>query len=225
MPVRVPEQVGATSPGGSFQGRNPRACLPGAQLGLGLRLGAGTRAGGWAVCVWDAAQMATEGGPDESGPGGLPGRGIQAGECPEEGVAGGHIPLGGTLVRSLQFTVYLSTEEDRWGPPYLLPPLQAAPALQCPLNQGHTCCPGLSPVLRRVWSLSAPSPGCMQSALNACRDELWICFLRVHTSWRVAGSLQHTQLDCPLCPLPQAGSRRFCVGRPSSMGPTTPGPR
>lgn len=69
-----------------------------------------------------------------SGPGGLPGRGIQAGESPEEGVAGGGSPdlsWVGTSVGSVRLTVYLWTEEDRWGPPGLLPPIQAAPTLQC----------------------------------------------------------------------------------------------
>lgn len=134
-------------------------------------------------------------------------------------------PWGGTLVRSLQFIVYLSTEEDRWGPQTcrLLsrqpPPCRAlsfkdTPAARACRPSSGGCC------LCQLPAQAAYSQRSMRAGMNFV-----ICFLRVHTGWRVAGSLQHTQLDCPLCPLPQAGSRRFCVRRPSSMGPTPPGPR
>lgn len=81
-------------------------------------------------------------------------------------------PWGGHVGQVTSVHSLLVNRGGQMGPPDLPPPLQAAPALQGPLIQGHTCCPGLSPVLRRVLSLSAPSPGCIQSALNACRDEL-----------------------------------------------------
>lgn len=105
------------------QGRNPQGCPPWAWLGLGLTQSRNTggRLGSLFVSGmryrWPRKEV------QMGGPGGLPGRGILAGERPGEGVAGGTAPWGGTLVRSLRFTFSLSTEDDRWGPPDLLPPL------------------------------------------------------------------------------------------------------
>lgn len=128
--------------------------------------------GDWgSVCVWDAAQMTTEGGPDgwarRASWEGHPGRGAPRGRSGR-----GTTPWGGTLAGHLGSHSPCQQKMTDGPPPDLLPPLQAAPTLQCTIVRGHTGCGGWAPSLGPAWPLSAPSPGCMQSGLNAYRGEL-----------------------------------------------------
>lgn len=93
-------------------------------------------------------------------------------------------------------------------------PSKQPPPCSALLFQGTPAVGGEHPASGQHGLCQLPAQAaCSQHSMHAGVNFV-IGFLHVHIGWYVSGSLQYTQLDCPLCPLcplPQVGSKHFCL--------------